>query len=812
MIHTVKTKIVMHVFTVLLLTLAQQNVLQSQPVVRYRQCNTSESDSYHAHQMVQMNDKGDVLIYPAKRAFIRLSIPSRTATILETPLSLQQFDFMYSAPIDHGVFGVVRSFEWRGFTWTSDSGIVERQLPASSDGVVASVNGPSAIQSNGMFSVDAGRSWKLGKQLIRSASPAVINEVLPVQVKGGNPNRWYLLYRNRPDTLFPAWSSLKNNVSIARLYSTDSLICLGNAKLLVAAVGDTNYRVLDSLLVGGVYRKLLPRYIETLADSSILYCDYSGWYGTIRNMHIDTAHSILLGSIGYYLWQTPGYAYWVEPLTDSVTVYKVTLSAPPHIDQFRLPAEFQFAEPVSTKSPQTFGTYGLSIRWGDSRDYIIDLHERKPAILMYGSILAPVADYLSQRRMIASWLDDAHALHVLDDLGNAIVVDSNKVGYLTHPLVMFDQNDNAYTSIVKSPPSGRGWREKGTPLPVRWGASLVVPGPVLRRFSVDGRLLDTLKKVPVTFASVIDDSVLVTGSKNVLRYLDGHRYDTTAIASISDIDADSIGYPSSVVRARDGSLILTMLGTSIIPTDSVEAQQRRWGGILRSTDDGTSWHTVAIPSTGSYLMHCMRTSSGTLTASSMLMVEDTAHVVNVNAPESFYIASSTEMMRSTDNGITWSVTATPFYRGPYQPCTGNIIEVAPGTLYAATLAGVLMSVDDGRTWSSYDLLPQQALPSSVSLSTAGVLVATTLGVYEIPTVTSVYEAQTVTSCQPIATTRNAFYRLLQRNHVDECVVSDNAGRIYTIHALEDVPSAAGVYSVIDPSSPLLPAAVLLCKD
>ena len=787
-------KLCIEVLAVLLLAMSS---LQAQAVVRYRQCNTTEAESYHAHQMVSLNDSGEVLIYPAKRPFIKLDIPTRTATILRTPVELSLNDFMDAVPSQDGVVGALHSLGWMGFTWTRDSGIVVRDLPGSSVSIRASVNGPSAIESNGYFSVDGGRSWKESSKRIKYAFNNVMGGALPVQVVGGDPNRWYLLFRDRPDTLFPAWSSRTDNVRLARRYGADSLLCIGNERLLVAAIGDTMYRAIDSIVVGGAIRPLRPRYIETLADSTVLYCDAKGWYGVIRNLSIDSSIKLSVGRHFTPMWQNLETAYWVEFPGDSVCVYKVSLSRVPQLTTYYLPAEFSMAVQYNAVCPQTFGAHGISIHWGNSRDYIIDLHGVNAVILMYGSILDPVVDYLSQRRMIASWLDSGGELHTLDDRGNAIKVDSARVGYLTHPLVTFSIKDRTITPIGARPPIGRGWRETGTPLPTQWNSSMVFPGPVIRRFSLDGRLLDTLVRVPVCFASTIDDSILATGGKGVVRMQTATRFDTTLLASASNITADTIGYPSSMTRARDGALILTVLGTSFLHRDSSEAVVRRWGGILRSTNDGKTWTTVSVPSTGSYIMHCTRTTSGALIASTMLMVEDSTPPVDVNAPESYYTASNIELMRSSDNGMTWSVTGTAFYAGPFQPCTGNFIETAPGMLYAATLASVMISSDDGRTWSADEQLPVTAQPASVSRGTDGVLVATTQGVYEIRTTTSVGDDTDEHQCRPVAMTRAALRQFMQQHTIRQLLLCDITGRTSTLTQTSDLAALpAGLYTIL----------------
>lgn len=783
---------------------------QPQAIIRYRQCNTSELGTYQARQLVQMNNDGDVLIHPPKRAFIRLSIPKRSADELHTPQELLFNEYMYAVPGRRGAFGAIRSFEWTGFAWTNDSGIVERPLPASSVNVHSSVHGPMAIESNGYFSLDEGRSWSKPKKTIVLAAGEIMNGAIPVKTAEDKPNRWLLLLPDRPDTLFLAWSSKTENVRTARFYSVDSLMCLSNDQLLVASIGDTNFRAIDSLMVGGVFRALKPRYIEQLADSSILYCDSRGWYGVIRNMRIEIATSLPIGRTYIPMWQTIDFSYWLESMDDSLVVHKIFLSSPPKFETYRLPGELRIGEQGSTRSPQTFGEYGLSIHVGSSRDYIIDLHGTEAAILMYGSILDPVVDYLTQRRMIASWLDPSGVLHALDDLGNAITVDTARVGYLTHPLVTYSMEDRSITVIGSIPPKGRSWRETGTPLPTVWNSSMIFPGPVIRRFTLDGRLRDTLVLVPVCFASTIDDSILATGTKGVVRLQTSTRFDTTLLAAASNIVADTIGYPSSMTRARDGALVLTVLGTSFLHRDSAEATQRRWGGILRSTNDGKTWATVSIPSTGSYIMHCMHTSSGALVASSMLMVEDSTHPVDLNAPESYYTASNIEVMRSTDDGRTWSVTGTAFYSGPFQPCTGNIIETAPAVLYAATLAGVMISSDDGRTWHVDEQLPATAQPASVSRGSSGVLVATTQGVYEIPTTTSVHDDTHSLECKPMALTRTALRRLMQQTGLSSLLLCDVTGRTISITLTSDLAALpTGLYTVLDRESAVGASVVLL---
>ncbi len=785
--------------------------IKAQEYLRYRQVIASSANSYHADELVSCDTVGGVMTFASRTTLLRMSIPERTAAKIVTPGELLANDYMSGTPYEGRFFGMVWSLSFKAFSWSADSGVVLRPIPNAASRAITSVNGPFVQLFSGFQSFDGGHTWSTRKQQYKDASSTVIPGALAVTVTNTGNDRWRLLFRSTPDTLYPAWTT-SMRIRAARRYGEDSLLCMSAARLFRSRLGDTTFVPVDSMLVEGTYRALRPRYLESLDGGAVLYCDEAGWYGVIDRMSIRESVALDLGRSPVYPWHTSDVAYWLESVRDSLRIYKIGLRTTPIVNTLSIPGEFGIADTRSEFQPSCFGTYGLTLQIGATREYIVDLHDTTPSILMLGSLLAPVVDHLPLRRIIFSWVDQNDRTHALDDIGNAIRVDTNMAGVLTHPLVVFNQGDQMITSPTSVPPQGRTWREAGTPLPTKWNSTLVFPGPVIRRFSLDGRLLDTLARVPVCFASTIDDSILATGSKGVVRLQTTTRFDSTLLSSASNIVADTVGYPSSMARARDGALVLTVLGTSFLHRDSAEATQRRWGGILRSTNEGTTWTTVSIPSTGSYVMHCMRTSSGTLIASSMLMVEDSTHTVDLNAPESYYTASNIEVMRSTDDGRTWSITGTAFYSGPFQPCTGNIIETTPGVLYAATLGGVMLSTDDGRTWSTDEQLPPTAQPSSVSLSATGILVATTQGVYEIPTVTSVREDPRTSECRPMALTRTSMRLLMQQADISSLLLCDVNGRTISITLTSDLAAlATGLYTVLDCDIAAVPSSVLILE-
>ena len=117
----------------------------------------------------------------------------------------------------------------------------------------------------------------------------------------------------------------------------------------------------------------------------------------------------------------------------------------------------------------------------------------------------------------------------------------------------------------------------------------------------------------------------------------------------------------------------------------------------RSTDDGLSWTVTQV-----------RSSGGT-------PVQD-ARVLRVDprAPATLYLGAA-GFHRSTDGGSTWTVGGAPF--DDVRPDTGYpvgalaLLPTTPVTLLASTGSGVFRSVDGGRTWG----------PSSTGLSAAAIV-------------------------------------------------------------------------------------------
>lgn len=430
---------------------------------------------------------------------------------------------------------------------------------------------------------------------------------------------------------------------------------------------------------------------------------------------------------------TDSVVLWFTTTVDSFLIYKVTLHTDPTIERYTLPFDF-----VGTRNyahsgiiPSSLGTYGVCLGWHGPQEYLVDLHGDRADVVMTGSLFTKGYEYMDVMSMLYAWRGTDSTLHVIDEKSNGISVDARKIGHCVQPFMTLD-----YRELQDGRPSAflryLGWRETGVPMPCVRDSAMLLPGPVLRRFDMNGALLDTVLRSPTSFISSINDSVFFSGWGGTIR-VHGRAGVATSTTDVAfQHGCDVMGHPSSATAAADGTLFTSLLGTYRLEPDHIEVAPHRWGGMLRSTDKGISWSEVVLPdTTSSYVMKVFTTSASTLLATAMTMVEDTSVSISQNTVEYEYRASNAQILRSTDHGRTWSVVCTPFFSGLYRFTSGTIIEPAPGVLLASTIAGMQRSTDDGRTWSSYDELPGTAHPVSMTLEDDEILVATTLGVYRI---------------------------------------------------------------------------------
>ncbi|HVT18710.1 MAG TPA: hypothetical protein VHQ90_21325 [Thermoanaerobaculia bacterium] len=148
------------------------------------------------------------------------------------------------------------------------------------------------------------------------------------------------------------------------------------------------------------------------------------------------------------------------------------------------------------------------------------------------------------------------------------------------------------------------------------------------------------------------------------------------------------------------------------------------GGLLKSTDGGATWTSLAPASWTS------PPSRNSLDGVASLAVA----AASPQAPAAIYAATGKPgLFRSRDGGVTWEELASGHIPGEKWLVTGLAIDpVSPATVIASRLDGLYVSTDGGTTWSLFN--PQYYAPAEVLLFQVGlgarpIYAATPNGVY-----------------------------------------------------------------------------------
>lgn len=165
---------------------------------------------------------------------------------------------------------------------------------------------------------------------------------------------------------------------------------------------------------------------------------------------------------------------------------------------------------------------------------------------------------------------------------------------------------------------------------------------------------------------------------------------------------------TTIYGGSSGTLLETENGTWLVPIFWDDAYipgsaSTQTGGVLRSTDQGTTWTRIQVTST---------------------VIPNAGHecVLTLNSDDSIYLwirstpaGGNQGRSTSTDDGLTWSVpiSCTPPGYSPSRPC---IARIATGT-YAGNLISIYRfpdgitsegyiarSADEGVTWTNHELL------------------------------------------------------------------------------------------------------------
>lgn len=280
--------------------------------------------------------------------------------------------------------------------------------------------------------------------------------------------------------------------------------------------------------------------------------------------------------------------------------------------------------------------------------------------------------------------------------------------------------------------------------------AVISPGDKVRQFSREGSLVQVLYNRPATAVYRTGDSTLVMANRAIVTCKrPGGKSDSIDIAPVVCTTADSAGYINSITTSADGSLLAYVNGLRLLDLETFESKPWHCGGVIRSQDAGRTWTHSLVPIESPYFLGSVHTSTGTLVASVTSVIRDTtAQTSDDQAPpleSRNHTFSDRVVIRSTDNGATW----TQVYHSPanlgYRLVGGDGVITKDGTLLLMTIDGVLKSTNDGLEWDFHYPVGMDDGAQIISMfqDTVGspVYYCTTVGLYKEQPVTDVHDDQ-----------------------------------------------------------------------
>lgn len=569
----------------------------------------------------------------------------------------------------------------------------------------------------------------------------------------------------------------------------------GKRTVWYGAIGDTSATEITTMLDGSTSLPIDPLYVNTLASGAALYVDKSLRYGKVEG-----------GQINLFQGQFPGSLIYSTPADDEVAVSAeqnnwtvMKLTDPPTWETWKHGSFMGTVMPELTLG-KGFGT----VYRVEPHEFIRDFPGRK--LIVTGSLLGPLPiGSLQYRRMFYCHEPERDRRYVYVD--SDILVDaSSSAATLVVANILRGINNSTvgydYSTTWTYP-------KHGISMSVVNDTTLLFPGRVVRTVSTSGRFPDTLLARKASMVGMLHDGTIVSGDSGVVRFHHA-TLDTFQIPVPELGRASAMGLPSSAIRAEDGSLVCSFLGINDLPIDSVESIPLRWGGIMRSEDNGSTWSPVSLPNDRSnHILGIKRLRSGSL-------VSVAENVINRRwidstwsppQPRFTYGLSDVTIIRSTDNGRSWTQVHRAFYNGAYRVCTGNMVEwTHDGSVDIATPGGVFHSTDEGATWTNEGPIQIIDHPISVSKGADGsLLISTTTGVYRREKTSSIHDDETAkTSLRVVPSIAQSSIsielsgELQSHDAIQKIVITDVSGRIVddATHTTRNVSAwANGLYLV-----------------
>jgi hypothetical protein len=242
---------------------------------------------------------------------------------------------------------------------------------------------------------------------------------------------------------------------------------------------------------------------------------------------------------------------------------------------------------------------------------------------------------------------------------------------------------------------------------------------------------------PLTMLQRASDRTFYFGRRDIIHAsYDGVPLDTIEVALPGE-NRDSVGALSDIVEVDKQKLVVALRGYNKRTYYGDPLLTVR-GGIAYTTDRGATWKRSSVPTLDQayYSMEQMR--SGTLLSVSV----DVAILSDSATKSSAVQCYSGTILRSTDEGATWTTQATFRLRNPELTRCSYRIWQGNQRIAIATPEALMISTDDGETWTEEINFPAICVINGVAEYKGQLYVATSLGIYRENTSTSVGSRET----------------------------------------------------------------------
>lgn len=596
-----------------------------------------------------------------------------------------------------------------------------------------------------VISSDLGGTWKRLPTAPRDSGQRSVRETKPAPhlLYSSGRAHWYRLDLRTDSgwiaTSVPATS--RDPVEIG-----GAVVGISNGGLVVNASYKSAAQSIDTWIdpASGVASRLMIQRVIAVDDSTVMAADERGWIfaikphtGAIQRVHAyDDADS-----------GTLTFEYMATHAGRTLVVFGFTNLVPDSMERWRM-VELQGASVIRVNS--------CWVRRTEVRGTMHPLtYLGQRGLFMYSRTMRGHAEAVRTTDLGTTW---THPVSIASDsVGQAFLGVRSTHRSQTGEIILHSLLDHCLRPMEEGAVEVRQHLTSGArvsfradlgvlarpPTIVSDGDRLLCTGTMLTELHAEtGAAIDTLIAHPTSFVRSIGASTLAAGADSLWISTDDGTtwHDRTPSPSVSLSVAR--GQCSDVVRTRSGAMVCALRG--VLHRDSADGlHTARWGGIVRSADDGLTWTIPAeLPPDMHHVSRIDVASDGTVIAvAGRISLDTVALVADPMTPTAFL--HSTGLFISTDDGLSWSMVASANVdgqrAGDVEP---DILMLDNGMILATMHDGALyLSRDHGRTWESLHVPDLRSLfVHALRRESSGAIVVSTTqgaGFLHIPGVTAV---------------------------------------------------------------------------